>query len=159
MSNRNLSITVLMLGVLLGTALKGESRSRKAPTRKAAAVSGSTGGGAKARASSGRKSARSGSKRTRNTTVAHGSGPARQQQPTPDRFMVIQQALTDKGYYTGPVDGVWSGDCVDALKRFQADQNLSPDGKLGSLSLIALGLGPRREPLPQQFLSKPEPSN
>jgi hypothetical protein len=33
---------------------------------------------------------------------------------------------------------------VEALKRFQADQNLTPDGKLGSLSLIALGLGPKR---------------
>ena len=73
--------------------------------------------------------------------------------------MEIQQALADRGFYDGPVDGSWGADCVAALKRFQAAQNLSPDGKLGSLSLIALGLGPRREPLPQQFVSKPEPSN
>ena len=33
-------------------------------------------------------------------------------------------------------------DSVDALKRFQADQNLMPDGKINSFSLIALGLGP-----------------
>jgi len=33
---------------------------------------------------------------------------------------------------------------VDALKRFQHDQSLIEDGKIGSLSLIALGLGPKR---------------
>jgi hypothetical protein len=33
---------------------------------------------------------------------------------------------------------------MDALKRFQHDQNLIEDGKVGSLSLIALGLGPKR---------------
>ena len=38
----------------------------------------------------------------------------------------------------------WGPESVDALKRFQADQNLMPDGKINSLSLIALGLGPKR---------------
>lgn len=33
---------------------------------------------------------------------------------------------------------------MDALKRFQHDQNLTEDGKIGSVSLIALGLGPKR---------------
>jgi hypothetical protein len=33
---------------------------------------------------------------------------------------------------------------VAALKRFQRDQNIGDDGKLGSLSLMALGLGPKR---------------
>jgi peptidoglycan hydrolase-like protein with peptidoglycan-binding domain len=72
--------------------------------------------------------------------------------------MEIQQALADKGYYTGSIDGQWDAACVDALKRFQTEQNLAPDGKLGALSLIALGLGPKREPLPPQFDSKPEPA-
>ena len=70
--------------------------------------------------------------------------------------MEIQQALAERGFYEGPVDGKWDASCVDALKRFQADQKLSPDGKLGSLSLIALGLGPRRDPS-QAYLGKPEP--
>jgi hypothetical protein len=39
---------------------------------------------------------------------------------------------------------VWGQDSIEALKRFQADQNLAADGKLTSLSLIALGLGPKR---------------
>ena len=67
-----------------------------------------------------------------------------QSQPTQERYKEIQQALASKGYFAGSVDGAWGGDSVEALKRFQKDQNLETDGKLGSLALIALGLGPRR---------------
>lgn len=67
-----------------------------------------------------------------------------QQAPTPDRYREIQQALASKGYYKGDPNGEWGADSSDALKRFQADQNLMPDGKINSLSLIALGLGPKR---------------
>jgi peptidoglycan hydrolase-like protein with peptidoglycan-binding domain len=65
-------------------------------------------------------------------------------QPTPDRYKEIQQALADKGYFSGSPDGVWGTTSTDALKRFQHDQNLSEDGKVDALSLIALGLGPKR---------------
>ena len=68
----------------------------------------------------------------------------KQQQPTQARYKEIQQALADKGYFSGPVDGSWGPESVDALKRFQREQNLTEDGKIGSLSLIALGLGPKR---------------
>lgn len=64
--------------------------------------------------------------------------------PTPERYQEIQQALASRGYYKGTVSGTWDSDSADALKRFQADQNLPPDGKLTPLSLIAMGLGPRR---------------
>ncbi len=67
-----------------------------------------------------------------------------QQAPTPERYQEIQQALAKKGYFQGEANGQWGSDSLDALKRFQADQNLVPDGKLNSLSLIALGLGPKR---------------
>jgi peptidoglycan hydrolase-like protein with peptidoglycan-binding domain len=67
-----------------------------------------------------------------------------QQQPTPQRYQEIQQALTAKGYFQGEANGQWGPESVDSLKRFQADQNLAPDGKVGALSLIALGLGPKR---------------
>jgi len=70
---------------------------------------------------------------------------AKQQQPTPERYKEIQQALADKGYFSGTPDGNWGPESVEALKRFQREQNLEPDGKIGSLSLIALGLGPKRE--------------
>ena len=67
-----------------------------------------------------------------------------QQQPTAERYKEIQQALADKGYFMGPVDGTWGPESVEALKRFQKDQNLEIDGKIGALSLMALGLGPKR---------------
>jgi peptidoglycan hydrolase-like protein with peptidoglycan-binding domain len=76
--------------------------------------------------------------------------------PTPERYREVQQALADKGYYNGAIDGSWDPECVEALKRFQGDQNLPVDGKLGARSLIGLGLGPRHEPLQTQFLSKPD---
>ena len=69
--------------------------------------------------------------------------------------MEIQQALVVKGHHPGPATGQWGPEWVTALKDFQQRQNLNPDGKLGALSLIALGLGPKREPL-AQFTGKPE---
>ena len=104
---------------------------------------------------SGKKSSAKSQGSQRRTTRARRTGPPRQTAPTPQRYMEIQQALATKGYYTGPVDGTWDASCTDALKRFQADQKLSPDGKIGALSLIALGLGPKREPLAQQFTPQP----
>ena len=108
-----------------------------------------------------------------------GSVPVRSQsswqaRPSPERYREIQQALADKGFFKGEVDGTWSTSSVNALKDFQRAQNLEPDGKLGSLSLIALGLGPKRivaanpnpppTPLPapatpqQQQQQQPQPS-
>jgi uncharacterized Ntn-hydrolase superfamily protein len=66
------------------------------------------------------------------------------QAPTPDRYREIQQALSDKGYFKGPVNGQWGADSVAALRTFQQEHNLDGDGKLTSLSLIGLGLGPNR---------------
>jgi peptidoglycan hydrolase-like protein with peptidoglycan-binding domain len=67
-----------------------------------------------------------------------------QREPAPERYKEIQQSLADRGYFAGPVNGTWNSDSVEALKRFQRDENIGDDGKLGSLSLIALGLGPKR---------------
>jgi peptidoglycan hydrolase-like protein with peptidoglycan-binding domain len=76
-----------------------------------------------------------------------------QKAPTADRYKEIQQALASKGYLQSgaPPSGVWDNSSVEALKKFQADQNLEPSGKLDSLSLIGLGLGPKRDqqPAPQ----------
>lgn len=65
-----------------------------------------------------------------------------QQAPTPERYKEIQEALARKGFFQGEANGQWGADSVDALKRFQTSQNLGADGKINSLSLIALGLGP-----------------
>lgn len=79
------------------------------------------------------------SKHGRNTAVAH--RPSYQTTPTPDRYQQIQQSLADRGFYKGEVNGVWGADSVDAMKSFQASQNLPDDGKITSKALIGLGLG------------------
>jgi peptidoglycan hydrolase-like protein with peptidoglycan-binding domain len=83
------------------------------------------------------------SKSKRPAVVAHRAP----QQPSVERYKEIQQALADKGYFKSEPDGTWGSASIDALKRFQHDQKLAEDGKIGSLSLIALGLGPKREPV------------
>jgi peptidoglycan hydrolase-like protein with peptidoglycan-binding domain len=78
-------------------------------------------------------------------TAARGKAPARpavQLQPTKERYAEIEQALVDRGYLE-VADGNWGPQSVEALKRFQRDQDLPVDGKLGALTLTALGLGPR----------------
>jgi len=70
----------------------------------------------------------------------------RQLTPTPERYKEIQQALAAKGYLTPEqATGKWDDSSAAALRKFQADQNLDGNGKINSLSLIALGLGPKRE--------------
>jgi putative peptidoglycan binding protein len=86
------------------------------------------------------------------------AGPVIPPHPDTDRLREIQQAMADKGYFKGEVNGVWNPDSVDALKRFQTERNITPDGKINSLSLIGLGLGPKHDgavaalplPSPQQ---------
>jgi peptidoglycan hydrolase-like protein with peptidoglycan-binding domain len=65
--------------------------------------------------------------------------------PDPERYQQIQQALADKGYYKGPVNGEWGDDSVSALKNFQADRKIDDDGKINAPSLIGLGLGPKHD--------------
>lgn len=68
-----------------------------------------------------------------------------QAHPDQERYQQIQQALVDRGYFKGEVDGHWGDDSVEALKKFQADQKLDSDGKINSLTLIGLGLGPKHD--------------
>jgi peptidoglycan hydrolase-like protein with peptidoglycan-binding domain len=86
------------------------------------------------------------SSRSRRTTARRGAPrPSYQTHPTADRYKEIQQALADKGYYKGQVDGNWGDDSVEALKKFQTDHHLDNEGKITSLSLIQLGLGPKHD--------------
>jgi len=70
----------------------------------------------------------------------------RQATPSPERYREIQNALVAKGYL--PADsatGTWDQGSSEALKKFQTEQNIDSSGKINSLSLIALGLGPRHD--------------
>jgi peptidoglycan hydrolase-like protein with peptidoglycan-binding domain len=70
----------------------------------------------------------------------------RQMAPSSERYHEIQDALVAKGYLNREdANGTWNQNSVDALKRFQSEQSLDASGKINSLSLIALGLGPKRE--------------
>jgi peptidoglycan hydrolase-like protein with peptidoglycan-binding domain len=71
--------------------------------------------------------------------------PSYQLHPDPDRYRQIQQALADRGYFTGQVNGEWNDDSVAALRRFQADQKLDGDGKIDALTLRGLGLGAKHD--------------
>jgi len=80
----------------------------------------------------------------------------RQLAPTPQRYKEIQDALVAKGYLK-PEDatGGWNENSMDALKRFQSEQNIESTGKINSLSLIALGLGPKRDAAPPKPAAEP----
>ena len=92
------------------------------------------------------KSASTGGKKTPAKKVSWRN---RQAAPTPDRYREIQGALAAKGFLK-PEDatGSWNQTSSDALKRFQTEQNLESSGKINSLSLIALGLGPHHDTAP-----------
>ena len=61
--------------------------------------------------------------------------------PTPERIDEIQEALARKGAFTGTPSGTWDDSTVDAMKKFQSANGLSPTGKLDALTLQKLGLG------------------
>jgi peptidoglycan hydrolase-like protein with peptidoglycan-binding domain len=52
----------------------------------------------------------------------------------------IQQALTQKGYSTGNVDGRWNQQTAAAARSFQQAQNMEPTGTLTIPLVYGLGL-------------------
>jgi Putative peptidoglycan binding domain len=90
------------------------------------------------------------------TTTARTTWRNRQLAPTPERYREIQQALVAKGYLKAEdATGGWNQNSLDALKKFQADQNIESTGKINSLSLIALGLGPKRDTASAKPVTEP----
>jgi peptidoglycan hydrolase-like protein with peptidoglycan-binding domain len=61
--------------------------------------------------------------------------------PTPDRIKEIQSALQKDGSYDGTPTGKWDAATVDAMKKYQDKNGLSPTGKIDAGSLNKLGLG------------------
>lgn len=74
--------------------------------------------------------------------------------PASNRLREVQLALIERGYLSGDASGAWNAQCVEALKKFEADQKVRVDGKIDSKVLIALGLGPKYD----SNLSLPVPS-
>jgi peptidoglycan hydrolase-like protein with peptidoglycan-binding domain len=61
--------------------------------------------------------------------------------PTPERISEIQEALAKKGVLTNAPSGKWDDSTVEAMKKFQSTNGLTPSGKLDALTLQKLGLG------------------
>ena len=136
-------MTRALLSTLMATALIAAPVKPKGSDSKAAASSTVHASTTKSSAHSGAASrtAKGRTKRVTHTAPA----PSYQLHPDPERYTQIQQALADRGYFKGQVNGEWNDDSVDALKRFQADQKLESDGKINALTLTGLGLGPRHD--------------
>lgn len=52
----------------------------------------------------------------------------------------IQTRLRDWGYFGGPVDGIYGSKTAAAVKKFQRQHSLSPDGIAGPATLEKIGL-------------------
>ncbi len=125
------------------TAKKRSTRTSSASSSAPAARTSAKGASAKGASAKGASAKKGRSVRQSTKTVA--ASRRGQTTPTPERYREIQQALADKGYLKSEPNGVWDAESTDALSRFQADQKLTPTGKITSSSLIDLGLGPKNE--------------
>ncbi|MDR3700720.1 MAG: hypothetical protein P4L56_13835 [Candidatus Sulfopaludibacter sp.] len=120
-----------------------KSAAKKAPARVAASAS--------AKKAPARPPSKAGSRSSATARKTSGRIPAttwrnRQMAPSPERYKEIQDALVAKGYLRPEdVGNGWNQASADGLKRFQGEQNIEASGKINSLSLIALGLGPKRD--------------
>ena len=46
----------------------------------------------------------------------------------------LQRALDEAGYDVGKIDGIFGSETLSAVRAFQSDHNLTPDGKVGKLT-------------------------
>lgn len=58
----------------------------------------------------------------------------------PSTVRQVQQALNQKGYDPGNVDGRWGEETSSAVRNFQQAQGLEPTGELNMRTLSALGI-------------------
>jgi murein L,D-transpeptidase YcbB/YkuD len=61
--------------------------------------------------------------------------------PTPDRIRDIQTALQKDGSYEGEPTGKWDAASMDAMKKYQDKNGITPTGKIDAVTLNKLGLG------------------
>jgi hypothetical protein len=147
-----LALAVAMLALNWQAIAAGQTK-KKSPAKKATGStavkkkSGATAAAKKSTATGAKKSTSASAKRNvRSAPAKRVTWRNRQTSPSADRYKEIQDALVAKGYLLPEqAGGNWDATSADALKRFQSDQNIATSGKINSLSLIALGLGPRHE--------------
>ena len=59
---------------------------------------------------------------------------------TTANIKAVQQRLSNLGYYTYKVDGIWGSRTTTAVKKFQKDYGLTADGVVGSWTEKSLGV-------------------
>jgi len=127
-----------------GKVSAAKPRATAGKGRSATARAAGPASGAKAAAAGKSPAGKVASGKSRARRLKHPVRRAGQLAPTRERYAQIQQALIERGYSEGPASGIWGPEWTECLKRFQRDHNLESSGKLNSLTLIALGLGPNR---------------
>ena len=140
------------------TAAKGKA---PASAKKTSSASAKKGASTKSASSGARKGSTTASARGKKASAAsRTTWRNRQTSPSSDRYREIQSALATRGYLKEEdATGSWNQASTEALKRFQEEQNLDANGKINSLSLIALGLGPRRDAVAAVPKAPPVPSS
>jgi peptidoglycan hydrolase-like protein with peptidoglycan-binding domain len=58
-------------------------------------------------------------------------------------IMAVQRALSARGYYRGPIDGIAGPQTDNALLAYQRVQNIDATGSMDAATLDSLGLGAR----------------
>lgn len=154
------TVPAILLGLLLGGGAIVDSASaatkKRAVATKKKATARTTTRRAPAKKATARKRASTAKRSTtaRRARTVRRRAPARSarfrgpQSPSPDRLREIQQALLSNGFTNVEPNGKWDEASASAMKRFQEEHDIKPNGKINALSLIALGLGPKRGPAP-----------
>lgn len=119
---------------------KGSPQSSKSGTKRKGTIKRKGTAKSKAPATKSRRTAAKARPKSKTTPPR----PRGQLRPTTERYKEIETALASRGYLGEEPSGKWGPPSVDALRAFQADHQLPPTGKLDSLSLIQLGLGPKQ---------------
>ncbi|MCC6263830.1 MAG: peptidoglycan-binding protein [Bryobacterales bacterium] len=153
-------IPVILLGLLVGEGILTESAFAAAKKRTASVRKTASKTAAKKRAPARKTTAKKRKSTAKRATTARRARTVRrraptraarfrgQQAPTSARLMEIQQALQKGGFLQGEPNGRWDDASAGAMKRFQEEHDIAPSGKINALSLMALGLGPKRGPAP-----------
>ncbi len=59
---------------------------------------------------------------------------------SPEHVRDVQQALSQKGFNPGEIDGVWGNRTISAVREFQKQQGLDATGSLNPQTTSALGI-------------------
>lgn len=57
---------------------------------------------------------------------------------TDENIQIIQQELKERGYYPGPIDGIYGNRTMQAVKSFQRNSRVRQDGIFGEITLEAM---------------------